>query len=257
MTFEVIPSLFLFDGECVHYPPNDHRKLSIYPVDPLTTARQWVAAGATQIEIIDINAAKYGYPSNLGLTCRILRTLDIPARVGGGIRDLSIMETLIQAGASSLALGTAAVSDPHFVEEAVVTYGDRIAIALDTRQGRVAIRGGQELSVRGALDVFQHMFDMGVRTFIYADVSRKSALNIGQIRQLLRQRPGEVRMYAKGATTVEELRALAELGREGLSGVILAQPLYTGQLSLEKARWAVSEAGRHQDYLPPVSDNFA
>src|SRR5437773_8269348 len=100
MAFEVIPSLFLFNGECVHFPHNDPRKLTTHPVDPLTQARQFIAAGARTIDIVDIDAVRSGYPSNLGLTCRLIGALDVPVQAGGGIRDLSIMETLMQAGAS-------------------------------------------------------------------------------------------------------------------------------------------------------------
>jgi phosphoribosylformimino-5-aminoimidazole carboxamide ribotide isomerase len=236
----IFPAIDLKDGACVRLYQGDFRRLTVYSTDPVRVAREWQRQGATWLHIVDLDGAATGVPRNLEVIARIAARVDVPVQVGGGARSLATIERLFAAGAARVVLGTAAVEDRTLVARACDRWGDRIAVAIDARDGQVAVHGWQQTTPITALTLAQEMVALGVPRIVYTDIARDGTLsqpNYRAITELVAALP--VPVIAAGG--VSRLAHLQSLYGTGVEGAIVGRALYTGDLSLREAvAWARS-----------------
>ncbi len=197
-------------------------------------ALQWQALGAPRIHIVDLDGAASGDVVNLDIIERIATAVQVPTQVGGGIRSLSTIEKLLKMGIERVILGTVAVENAELVREACRKYMDAIIVSIDARDGQVATRGWLQGTQLKAVNLAREMMRLGVRRFIYTDITRDGTLegpNYGTITELIEaiQRPV---IAAGGISSPSHLKVLKQVGAEG---AIIGKALYTGDISLRQA----------------------
>ena len=172
----LLPAIDLFGGQAVRLYQGDYNQMTVYDPDPLRTVRQFERAGATHLHLVDLEGAKTGRTTNLPVIQRIAAQTNLLIEVGGGIRTMDTVRRYLEAGASRVILGTAAVTDPAFTAQAVAQYGENIAVGADLKDGKVAIKGWLETSQDSWETFFDRMQALGVRTVICTDISRDGAM---------------------------------------------------------------------------------
>ena len=172
----IYPAIDLYGGKAVGLFKGDSNQLTVYSDDPVSVAKDFAAAGASHIHLVDLEGAKIGRPANLDTIAKIVAETCLFAEVGGGIRDMQTVDSYLGIGVSRVILGTAAVKDPEFLKAALVKYGEKIAVGVDLKDGFVAIKGWTETSGLKAEEFFEKMQNLGVKTIICTDISRDGAM---------------------------------------------------------------------------------
>ena len=230
----IFPAIDLVGGKAVRLFKGDYARMTVYDDDPLRAARGFEAAGAEYLHMVDLEGARDGGTPNFDTVRRVVENTSLFVEIGGGIRDMAVVEKYLGAGVKRVILGTAAISDEGFVREAVGRFGSAIALGADVRDGQVAIRGWLELSGM-TLDAFCEKYQaMGLRTLICTDISRDGAMQ-GANRALYADLQRKYRMdivASGGVSTIEDVKALAALG---LYGAIIGKAVYTGDIDLKEA----------------------
>lgn len=254
---EVIPAIDLLDGRCVRLYQGDYDQSQVFDENPVAVARQWVEQGATRLHLVDLDGAKSGKPENTQAIEAIVRAVDVPVEVGGGLRDRQRVMDLFALGVRYAILGTAAVDQPDLVGELSAEFPGQIIVGIDARDGKVATRGWLETSTVDALDLARQMQQQGAAAIIYTDIKRDGTLQ-GPNLDALREMAAAVTIpviASGGVSALRDLLSLLALEPQGVSGVIVGKALYTGDLSLKEAVRAVGN-GRWQD-VPPDFGNSA
>ncbi len=232
---EVIPAIDLRLGLCVRLFQGDYQQETVFSDEPVSVALAWQEQGAPRLHLVDLDGAAGGVPVNLEVITSIIHNLTIPVQIGGGIRDLATAESLLSAGADRVVIGTAAVENPSLVEDLCQKYGSqRVVIAVDAKDGLVAIKGWLESTEVKAQDLVEQMALLGVRRILYTDISRDGTLtepNFEANADLVRTTDMAV-LASGGIATLDHVRRLADTGAEG---AILGRALYTGAFSLREA----------------------
>ena len=230
----IFPAIDLVGGKAVRLFKGDYNQMTVYDDDPLNTARRFEAAGATYLHMVDLEGARDGGTPNFDTVKRVVENTNLFVEIGGGIRDMAVIEKYMGAGVKRVILGTAAIADEAFTRDAIARFGEGIALGADVRDGEVAIRGWLELSGM-TLDAFCEKYQaMGLNTLICTDISRDGAM-VGANRALYADLQRKYRMdivASGGVSSMEDVRALAALG---LYGAIIGQACYTGAIDLKKA----------------------
>lgn len=248
---EVIPAIDLLEGRCVRLYQGDYEQAQTFDENPVAVARQWTDQGATRLHIVDLDGAKAGHPVNVSAIEAIVRAVDVPIQVGGGLRDRANAAALLKLGVQRVILGTVAVEQPDLVRELCQEFPDQIVVGIDARNGRVATRGWLETSEVLATELAQQMADLGTAAIIYTDIHRDGTLqgpNLAALRELANGVTVPV-IASGGMSTVTDLLSLLALEPLGVSGAIVGRALYTGDIMLQEALRAVGQ-GRWQD-IPP------
>ncbi len=230
----IFPAIDLYEGKAVRLYKGDYAQMTVYNDDPTAVAADFVACGATHIHLVDLEGAREGTTPNLDTVCRIKRQTGLFCEVGGGIRNMEVVSRYIDAGMDRVILGTAAVNDPAFLQQAVAAYGDKIAVGVDIKDGYVAVKGWTEKSDCSAMEFCQRMQEWGVATLICTDISRDGAMR-GTNRELYRELSRRFSMQivaSGGVSTLEDVQALAAMD---LYGAIIGKAYYTGAIDLKKA----------------------
>lgn len=255
----IIPAIDLLDGQCVRLYQGDYSQSEIFSRNPVEVARQWVAEGANRLHLVDLDGAKTGSPVNQQVIANIVRAVDIPVQVGGGLRDRSRIADTLNLGVEQVVLGTVAVERPELVTQMCDEFLGRIIVGIDARNGKVATRGWVETSEVEASDLAQHMANQGVSSIIYTDIQRDGTLQ-GPNKDALRAIAGSVSIpiiASGGVSSVRDLLSLLSLESLGVTGAIVGRALYTGAIRLPEAIRAVGN-GRWQDIPPDLgSSSFA
>ena len=228
------PAIDLVQGKAVRLFKGDYAQMTVYSDDPVSVAKDFQAAGSKHIHLVDLEGAKSGIPENLTTIQKIIAETDLFVEVGGGIRNMQTVETYLNAGVNRVILGTAAVTDPAFLEEALRKYGEKIAVGVDLKDGFVAIKGWTETSNLTADAFFSKMENLGVKTIICTDISRDGAMK-GTNRELYRELSEKfsVNITASGGvSSLEDIRALRKLD---LYGAIVGKAYYNGAINLVEA----------------------
>ena len=231
----IFPAIDLFGGNAVRLYKGDYAQMTIYSHDPLAVARDFEAAGASWIHMVDLEGAREGTTPNLSVVERVAKETGLRVEVGGGIRSMAVVDAYFAAGVSRVILGTAAVTDPDFLRAAVAAHGEKIAVGVDLKDGFVAIRGWTETSQLEAFRFCRELQELGVRTVICTDISRDGAMqgaNRELYRQLRQQFPGMQFIASGGVSSLEDVEALAEMD---LYGAIIGKAYYTGAVKLSRA----------------------
>ena len=231
---ELFPAIDLYTGWAVRLYKGDYNQMTVYDKDPLAVARRFREAGARFLHMVDLEGARDGTAPNFPAVAAICRSTGLKVEVGGGIRSLDTVDRYLQAGVERVILGTSAVTDPDLLAEALARYGEHIAVGVDIKNGRVAIRGWTETAEGTVEDFFARLCGLGVKTVICTDVSRDGMLggaNCGLYRALSEAFPLDL-IASGGVSGYGDIDALEELG---LYGAILGKALYTGAVDLSQA----------------------
>ncbi|MDP1537242.1 MAG: 1-(5-phosphoribosyl)-5-[(5-phosphoribosylamino)methylideneamino]imidazole-4-carboxamide isomerase [Burkholderiales bacterium] len=236
----IIPAIDLKDGKCVRLKQGDMNDATIFSEDPGAMARQWLDQGARRLHVVDLNGAAAGKPKNEAAIKAIFKAVgnDLPIQLGGGIRDLDTIEAYIDAGISYIVIGTAAVKTPGFLQEACTAFQGHIIVALDARDGKVAVDGWSKMTGHDVADLAKKFQDYGVEAVIYTDIGRDGMLtgvNIDATVALARQLSVPV-IASGGITDLEDVRKLCAIEAEGIMGAITGRAVYQGTLDFGAAQ---------------------
>ncbi|MEC3981765.1 bifunctional 1-(5-phosphoribosyl)-5-((5-phosphoribosylamino)methylideneamino)imidazole-4-carboxamide isomerase/phosphoribosylanthranilate isomerase PriA [Amycolatopsis sp. H20-H5] len=244
MTFTLLPAVDVADGQAVRLVQGEAGSETFYG-SPLDAALAWQNDGAEWIHLVDLDAA-FGKGSNRELLAEVVGRLDVQVELSGGIRDDASLEAALATGARRVNLGTAALEDPEWTAKVVSSYGDRVAIGLDVR----ITEAGHRLSARGwtqdggdLWEVLDRLDADGAQRYVVTDVSKDGTLrgpNIALLREVAARTDAPV-IASGGVSSVDDLRAMAALVRDGIEGSIVGKALYAGNFTLPEALAAVAE----------------
>ena len=230
----IYPAIDLVQGKAVRLFKGDYDQMTVYNDNPLLVAKDFEAAGAMHIHLVDLEGAKSGKPENLATIERIVAETNLFVEVGGGIRNMETVKQYLDAGVDRVILGTAAVTDPDFLREALKTYGKKIAVGVDVKDGYVAIKGWTEKSNLTANQFFSQLANLGVKTVICTDIAKDGAMkgtNLALYRGLACTYHIDL-IASGGVSTLEDIRALRDMG---LHGAIVGKAYYIGAIDLKEA----------------------
>lgn len=231
----LFPAIDIRNGKCVRLVQGDYDQEVIYGDSPTEMALLWEKQGAEFIHIVDLDGAKTGDSPNQRAIQAIAEAVSVPIQVGGGVRSMDIIETHIKSGVDRVIIGTAAITNRPFLEEAVEKYGDKIAVSIDARNGFVATDGWTETSEIKALDLLEELEKIGVKTIVYTDIFKDGMMQGPNFEELkIIDEASSIDVIASGGVTTEE--DIEKLERMNLYGAIIGKALYEGTLSLEKLR---------------------
>lgn len=229
---QIFPAIDLSGGQVVRLYQGDYDRMTVYGQDPCATARDFLAAGARHLHVVDLDGAKDGTLANQESIAAIARQGGLFIEVGGGIRTEDRIRQYLDLGVSRCILGTVAIKDFAFTARMAEKYGSQIAVGVDARDGFVAVSGWKELSAERGVDFCRRLHEAGVQTVIYTDISRDGAeqgTNLAVYRQLSQISGLEI-TASGGISSMEELRELEAIG---VRAAILGKALYTGRLDLK------------------------
>ena len=230
----IFPAIDLYDGKAVRLYKGDYQNMTVYSDNPLSVALDFVAAGAKCIHMVDLEGARDGTTPNLAIVRDIANKTPLFTEIGGGIRSMDTVRAYLDAGVDRVILGTAAVTDPDFLKEALAEYGERIAVGVDIKDGKVAIKGWLETAEDDAMTFCEKMQALGVRTIISTDISKDGAM-MGANHELYRTlaEKFDLQIVASGGvSSIEDVKRLRGLD---LYGAIIGKAYYTGAIDLKEA----------------------
>ena len=230
----IFPAIDLYGGKAVRLYKGDYQNMTVYSDDPLSVARDFVKAGATCIHMVDLEGARDGTTPNLDIVRSIAQNTPLFTEIGGGIHSMETVRAYLEAGVDRVILGTAAVTDPAFLKEALAEYGERIAVGVDIKDGKVAIKGWLETAEDDAMTFCGKMQSLGVRTIISTDISKDGAM-MGANHELYRTLAEQFDLHivaSGGVSSIEDVKRLRALD---LYGAIIGKAYYTGAVDLSEA----------------------
>ena len=230
----IYPAIDLYEKQAVRLFKGDYAQKTVYSENPVEVAQAFQAAGASCIHLVDLEGAKFGTTPNLPVILAIKKETGLFTEVGGGIRSMEVIDAYLSSGIDRVILGTAAVTEEGFVEKAVQTYGEKIAVGIDIKDGFVAIKGWTEKSHWDAFQFCETMEKIGVKTMICTDISKDGAMQ-GTNRALykeLSQRFSMQIIASGGVSSIDDVKALRQMD---LHGAIIGKAYYTGAIDLKEA----------------------
>jgi phosphoribosylformimino-5-aminoimidazole carboxamide ribotide isomerase len=235
----IIPAIDLKDGRCVRLKQGDMNDATVFSEDPAGMAKHWLDQGAARLHVVDLNGATVGKPKNEAGIKAILSAIDgrIPVQLGGGIRDLDTIERYLDLGVSYVIIGTAAVKNPGFLQDACTAFAGHIIVGLDAKDGKVAVEGWSKLTGHDVLDLAKKFEDYGAEAVIYTDIGRDGMLSGVNIEATVKlARTLRVPVIASGGLTgLPDIEALCAVEAEGISGVITGRAIYEGTIDFRQA----------------------
>jgi phosphoribosylformimino-5-aminoimidazole carboxamide ribotide isomerase len=238
----IIPAIDLRGGRCVRLLQGRFDAETVYGDNPAAMAQRWQSEGAVRLHVVDLDGAADGAPRNRDAIAAILKAVAIPVQVGGGVRDAETIDEYVALGVERVVLGTRAALDPSFVRNVCARFPGKVVVAIDARDGRVAIRGWLEATERTALDVAREASAAGAASLLYTDIRRdgtQEGPNLDALVAVAAATPTPV-IASGGVATAEHLRSLARI--KGIEAAIVGQALYRGTLSLRDAMAAGATA---------------
>jgi len=232
----VIPSIDLKDNCVVRFVRGKYKE-KIYSKNPLKIAKDWERQGAELLHIVDLNGAFTGEIKNLDILKDILENVKIKVEFGGGIRDIDKINQLIKLGVERVVLGTRAIEEKKFLKKAIECFGEKIVVSVDERKNKIAIGGWRRILNYSPLELVKRLEYLGLKAIIYTDTLRDGTLkgpNIEGIKKILENVSIPV-FVSGGVSSLDDIRSLKELEKEGLKGVIIGKALYEKRFSLKEA----------------------
>jgi phosphoribosylformimino-5-aminoimidazole carboxamide ribotide isomerase len=233
----LFPAIDLKNGQCVRLEQGDMARATVFNLDPAEQARAFASQGFEYLHVVDLDGAFAGKPVNAGAVERMLKAVDMPVQLGGGIRDLRTVEAWLGKGIARVIIGTAAVRDPVLVREAAKAFPGRVAVGLDARDGRVAVEGWAETSEVTALDIARRFEDAGIAAIIFTDIARDGllkGLNLDATIALADSISIPV-IASGGFASIADVKALLAPRAKKLAGAIAGRALYDGRLDPAEA----------------------
>lgn len=233
----IYPAIDIKDRSCVRLVQGDYDEVTIYEKDPVKVALKWESLGAEILHLVDLDGARGGVRINEDVVKDIVKSVNIPVQIGGGIRDTDGVETYLKSGVKYVIIGTAAIKNPTWLEEIVDKYGERIIVSIDAKNGLIATDGWESTSDKKALDYIKELKDMGVNRIVYTDIAKDGML-IGPNFEIYEDLKKEVDIEiiaSGGVTTKDDIMRLKEID---VYGAIIGKALYEGRLDLEEVvKW--------------------
>jgi phosphoribosylformimino-5-aminoimidazole carboxamide ribotide isomerase len=239
----LLPAVDIRDGKAVRLRQGRFEDETVYVDDPLEAARSFVEAGARFLHVVDLDGAREGEPANLDHLERITRSLEVPVQYGGGLRSLASVRSALVAGAERVVLGTAAYTEPGFLEQALESWDPRVLVAVDVRGGHVSVAGWTKETQMLPEEVIRRMQRTGVSRFVYTNVDRDGMLegpDLDEVRRISETVRGRF-LYSGGISSIDDLRRLKEMRLLNLAGVISGKALYEGRLEVAQAQELLAE----------------
>jgi phosphoribosylformimino-5-aminoimidazole carboxamide ribotide isomerase len=242
------PAVDMLGGKAVRLERGDYAREKSYDDDPLDAASRWVSEGAVFLHLVDLDGAREGKPVNMRHLRRIWSQLAdavTSVQYGGGLRTRRHVEEALEAGADRAVLGTAAFLEPGLLDELLPEHVERLAVAVDVRRGRIAVKGWLESTGRTPSDAIARLVERGVGTVVYTDVDRDGMLegiDEEAVQEMSTAATGAQLIYSGGIASLTDLRLLAELGLPNLEGVIVGKALYERRFTVAEAQAALGPA---------------
>ena len=230
----LFPAIDLFEKKAVRLYKGDYANMTVYSNNPIEIARDFEASGCTHIHMVDLEGAKDGTTPNLSIVEQVAKETSLFVEIGGGIRNMETVVSYLSAGVDRVILGTAAVTDETFLRAAVERFGERIAVGVDIKDGKVAIKGWLETADLDAFTFCEKLQSIGVKTVICTDISKDGAMqgtNHGLYQELAERFSLDI-VASGGVSSMEDVRKLAA---EDLYGAIIGKAYYTGAIDLAEA----------------------
>lgn len=230
----IFPAIDLFDKKAVRLFKGDYNQMTIYSENPIEIARDFEAQGAKFIHMVDLEGAKDGTTPNLEIVAQVALETGLFVEIGGGIRSMETLKKYFDAGVERAILGTVAVTNEEFLKEAISTYGDKIAVGADVKDGYIAIKGWLEKSTFTLDAFFAKMQELGVKTIICTDISKDGAMrgtNLEMYAELSKKYSVDI-VASGGVSTISDIQQLRKMN---LYGAIIGKAYYTGAINLREA----------------------
>jgi len=230
----IYPAIDIKDGRCVRLVQGKFNDVTVYSDHPVEMAMKFEQLGAEYLHVVDLDGARHGNPQNIAAISEMAVKLGIPIQLGGGIRSIEMIEIILCRGIHRVILGTSAVKDPELVKRAVQSFGSSLAVAIDAKDGMVAIEGWAKTSEFTAIGFAKKMEELGAKIIIYTDISRDGMLkgpNLKAMEDMVKAVGIDV-IASGGVTKLQDIKNLKEIG---MAGAIVGKALYTGDVNLQEA----------------------
>lgn len=231
---KLFPAIDLRGGRAVRLFQGDYDKMTVYSDAPESVALEFKRAGARNLHLVDLDGAKEGDTPNFEVISRIVKESGLFVEVGGGVRSMETVSRYLETGVARVIIGTAAVTEPAFLRDALSKYGERIAVGVDIKGEAVATHGWTQTSGKNCFEFCAELEKLGVKTVICTDISRDGAMR-GPNTELYRRLADSFAMEIIASGGVSAARDLASLSETGVAGAILGKALYTGAINLKDA----------------------
>jgi phosphoribosylformimino-5-aminoimidazole carboxamide ribotide isomerase len=236
----IIPAIDVKDGRCVRLKQGDMSSATVYSDNPAEMAKHWLAQGARRLHVVDLNGAAAGRPKNEGVIREIVKAVGdaIPVQLGGGIRDLDTIEKYLDDGVAYVVIGTAAVKNPGFLHDACTAFAGHIIVALDAKDGKVAVEGWSKLTGHDVIDLAKKFEEYGVEAVLYTDIGRDGMLTGVNVEATVKlARALRIPVIASGGLSdLADVERLCSIESEGIMGVITGRALYQGTVDFKAAQ---------------------
>ncbi len=233
----LFPAIDLKDGACVRLVRGDMAQATVFNADPASQARSFASQGFSWLHLVDLNGAVEGRPVNGRAVEAILDAVDLPAQLGGGIRDMACIEGWLERGVRRVILGTVALEDSDLVKHACRRFPGRVAVGIDARDGRVATHGWTETTETSAIDLARRFEDAGVAAIIHTDIDRDGIMagpNVEATAELAAALSTPI-IASGGVASLADLEALKSVAASGIVGVVCGRALYDGRIDSAEA----------------------
>lgn len=237
----ILPAIDLKGGKCVRLRQGNADDVTIYGDDPAQQARDWREQGGMELHVVDLDGAFAGTPKHAEVIREIIEAFGGPVEVGGGLRTLEALASVIEAGATRAIIGSAALEDPEFLSRAIELYGDRIVVGIDARNGFVQTRGWVETTAVKATDLASAVAQAGVKSIIYTDTATDGMLggpNLTQMAAICDAAPSCQITASGGVSSPYDVENLKALERSNLRAAIVGKALYDGRTTLREMNLA-------------------
>ena len=230
----IFPAIDLFEKKAVRLYKGDYAQMTVYSDNPLAVAKDFEKAGATCLHLVDLEGAKSGETPNLDVIASIVKNTQLFTEVGGGIRNMETVRAYLDAGVNRVILGTAAVKDPDFLQEALSTFGEKVAVGIDLRDGKIAIKGWTETAEVDTEDFLLSLQNMGLKTVICTDIAKDGAMQGANhaLYKMLSERFSLQIVASGGVSSLDDVKRLSAMN---LYGAIIGKAYYTGAIDLAEA----------------------
>lgn len=233
----IIPAIDIKNGQCVRLAQGDFDRVTVYADNPIDVALAWAQKGAQLIHIVDLDGSVAGLPRNAGIILDIVKKVNVPIQVGGGIRNMETIDYYLENGVASVILGTAALQDEELVRAAGKKHAGKIILGIDALDGQVAIQGWTRKTQQSAVELAVRYENCGIKAIVYTDIKRdgmETGVNIEATKALAMAVSIPV-IASGGVATIADVEKLLAVKGCDISGVIIGRALYTGAISLTEA----------------------
>jgi phosphoribosylformimino-5-aminoimidazole carboxamide ribotide isomerase len=239
----IIPAIDIKDGRCVRLFQGEMDKETIYFEDPVVAARHWLAEGARFIHIVDLNGAVEGHPVHTKAVAAICRQPGLSVELGGGLRSIEAVESALDLGVSRVVIGTAAYDNAEFLRALCKRFPGKVVVGIDARDGKVAVKGWKETTAMEAVELAKRCEADGATRIIYTDIDRDGTREGVNLEETLKIAIAvKIPVIASGGiATLEDIKKLLPLEKDGVEGVIVGKALYSGTVTLKEALFVAAK----------------